>query len=89
MTEVGTFPGSLFPEWVCPPAAPRVRGGYGGIPGTGPKGETCKSCYYRVRNVSGSGRVFQKCGLIRWTHGAATDIRVKSPSCSKWKKLDG
>ena len=38
--------------------------GYAGIPGTGPAGETCKTCKYIVRR-GGSSRIYLKCGLNR------------------------
>ncbi len=62
-------------------------GGYAARPGSGPEGETCKSCQHRVRHESGGGKVFQKCGLIKWTFGAATDIRAGAAACSRWEKL--
>lgn len=55
-------------------------------PGTGPAGETCGSCKHIVRTRNG-GKVFPKCSLNRacWTHGAATDIRVRWAACRKWE----
>lgn len=66
-----------------------VPRGYAAPPGTGPAGETCKSCTHRV--VSGSGkRRYQKCGLNRakWTGGPGSDILVKSAACKKWEKAN-
>jgi len=63
-----------------------VPKGYRGIPGTGPEGETCGSCGNRVTNQH--QRKYYKCGLTKWTNGAATDIRLKSPACSFWRQQE-
>jgi len=60
--------------------------GYIAQPGTGPKGETCKTCNHCYGNKSGTGKVFYKCGLVKPTHGPATDVLLKSPACSRWEK---
>lgn len=64
---------------------PRVRG-HAAMPGSGPPGETCRSCehYTRVQHA----KAYLKCGLRRanWTGGAGTDIRASDPACSKWQK---
>lgn len=83
--------GHPIPEKSLPPA-PGERGkrkptkpnGYAAVPGTGPAGETCRTCaYYRV---GGRGR-YRKCALerYRWTSGPGTDIRASSPACKKWE----
>ena len=61
--------------------------GHAAVPGTGPKGETCKTCQHCTPTGNG-GKTFYKCGLCRigWTHGPATDIRVKDPACGMWRK---
>lgn len=53
--------------------------------GSGPSGETCKSCRYYVR-VRYAG-IFRKCSLMRehWTHGPGSDIRAKDPACRHWQ----
>lgn len=58
--------------------------GYAGRPGSGPDGETCRSCTHYV--VKPGGR-YRKCGLLRWrwTNGAGTDILAGSPACEKWE----
>lgn len=60
--------------------------GYADHPGTGPAGETCKSCKHIHRNQQ--AKVYLKCELTRacWTGGGKTDIRAGSPACSKWEK---
>lgn len=58
--------------------------GYAAPPGTGPAGESCATCLHAKRY----GR-YSKCGhpSRRWfnTHGAATDIRLRTAACSKWE----
>jgi hypothetical protein len=76
-----------------PAALTKSRGskfrGYAAPPGTGPAGESCKTCahYTHGHNSEGRGRKWPKCGLMRqlWTHGPGTDIRAGSPACRKWE----
>jgi hypothetical protein len=53
-------------------------------PGTGPEGETCKTCrnLERVRFA----KSYLKCGLMRshWTGGPGTDVKAGDAACSKW-----
>jgi hypothetical protein len=57
---------------------------YAALPGTGPAGETCGSCKNIVRRQW--DKIYLKCGLCRdrWTKGPGTDIKARSPACSKW-----
>lgn len=64
---------------------PTVANGYATTPGTGPAGETCKTCKNIVRRHSESGKSFLKCALRNWTNGTGTDIRASSPACSGWE----
>lgn len=59
--------------------------GHAGIVGNGPKGETCASCAHLDADQPGK-RLFYKCDLVRWTHGAGTDIRKSDPACSRWER---
>jgi hypothetical protein len=61
--------------------------GYVCPPGTGPRGETCRTCKNANRMRGGSKR-WIKCGLnrARWTGGRATDILARSPACRKWER---
>lgn len=69
-------------------AAARARlkkGSYADVPGTGPAGETCKSCrHYFLKEM---GNTYRKCELMRahWTGGPGTDILASAPACSKWE----
>jgi hypothetical protein len=62
--------------------------GYADRPGTGPEGETCRTCqhYVRVRHA----RTYPKCNLTRacWTGGRRSDILVNAAACSKWEKRE-
>ncbi len=60
--------------------------GYAAPPGTGPGGETCKTCEYLYRNQL--AKTYLKCGLMHgaWTGGRKTDVLAGSPACEKWEK---
>lgn len=64
-----------------------VPRGYAAPPGTGPTGETCKSCVHiaRIRMA----KTYLKCELRRssWTGGGGTDIRASAPACRHWESL--
>ncbi len=62
-----------------------VPKGHAAKPGSGPVGETCRSCkHYTLREWAGT---YRKCGLMRahWTGGGGSDIRARDPACSKWE----
>ena len=61
--------------------------GYAASPGTGPYDETCRTCFHRTRHHY-HGKVYNKCGLVKPTHGPGTDILCKSPACYCWKKIE-
>jgi hypothetical protein len=68
---------------------PTPARGYAAPPGTGPAGETCGSCRFRV--VHSYSRDYHKCSMFvriggRWTSGTSTDIRVRSAACKFWEK---
>lgn len=58
--------------------------GYAAKPGTGPAGETCKSCKHKVNMRRGR---YPKCVLSRacWTATRRTDILAGAAACSKWE----
>lgn len=60
--------------------------GYAAPPGSGPAGETCRTCafYSGVRHA----KTYRKCLLMRpqWTGGPGTDILARSPACTHWRK---
>lgn len=60
--------------------------GYADRPGTGPEGETCKTCQ-NAAAVRHNSKVYHKCLLLQgiWTNSYGTDIRLKSPACSRWQ----
>lgn len=59
--------------------------GYAAPPGTGPQGETCKTCKHIARIQC--AKVYRKCGLMRanWTGGPGTDIKATAPACKLWE----
>lgn len=61
--------------------------GYADHPGTGPEGETCKSCKHSYHGGTGH-KSFPKCALTRRCHtsGRRTDILMRAAACSKWEK---
>ena len=62
------------------------KGLYAGVPGSGPDGETCRTCSHKDY-AGGCAGVFIKCGLMRarWTRGGGTDIKAGTPACEKWE----
>jgi len=65
-----------------------VARGYAAAPGTGPDGETCRSCANRY-GVTGGRKTFWKCRLApRFSCGPATDIRLGWPACVRWAATD-
>jgi hypothetical protein len=75
----------LFGDPVRPPVKGPIPAGYGGIPGTGPAGETCATCKHHYRKQMAS--VYHKCLLAKhlWTGGTKSDIRVRTPACNRWE----
>lgn len=55
--------------------------------GSGPEGETCKTCQHYTR-VGWHDAYHLKCGLMEpmWTHGPGSDIKASLPACSKWEQ---
>jgi hypothetical protein len=86
---------NLFGEQVTEPRPepkskrkPTVPKGYAWAPGSGPAGETCKTCrHYSIRRLGGT---YRKCGLMRavWTGGPGTDIKASAPACKKWESKE-
>lgn len=51
--------------------------------GSGPAGETCKSCKHSYCNQY--AKRYWKCDLVKATHGPGSDIRLKWAACSRWE----
>ena len=64
------------------PTQPR---GHACNPGSGPAGETCKTCRHLCRLTY--AKTYLKCGLMedQWTGGPGTDVRAKDAACWKWE----
>ena len=78
--------GNLFPDWnplEQQKWAVKKRG-HAAQPGSGPEGETCKTCRHRTRLVY--NRSYPKCGLVPPKHSKTTDIRLTDPACELWEK---
>lgn len=78
------------PEPVAPGVKTRrktVPKGYAAPPGSGPDGETCRSCRHYAHK-GGGAKSYPACGLMAssWTNGPGTDIKAKSPACRRWEK---
>lgn len=77
---------SLF-NWDEPMKLPKAKRGQpkgNAAPiGSGPQGETCKTCRhsYAVKFA----KTYHKCRLVRATSGPGTDIRLKWAACSRWE----
>ena len=58
--------------------------GHAWTPGTGPEGETCRTCRHLFRNRL--AKTYLKCSLMhrQWTGGQGTDIRAKDAVCKFW-----
>lgn len=82
----------VLPPHVIAAAAIRARHkrrGHAGQPGTGPAGETCKSCKWIARKEM--AKTYIKCGhrmAPRHTGGPGTDVRAGDPACERWEKVD-
>lgn len=60
--------------------------GHAARPGSGPQGETCRTCKHLAR-IS-LGKTYLKCGLMkkRWTGGPGTDVRARDAACQLWER---
>lgn len=69
------------------PSIKNPVGGYAARPGSGPSGETCRTCRFAVC-AGYHDRNYWKCQKIEhaWTFGPGSDIRLKAPACRHWEK---
>lgn len=67
------------------PVPVKFKGGYADVPGTGPEGQTCKTCRHLVRKQM--AKTYFKCALMRhrWTGGGGSDVKAKAPACARWE----
>ncbi len=78
--------GQDIDERTIPVSQPQRRvtrpNGYARRPGSGPAGQTCKTCVHCV-GTGAHKHIFYKCLVIRhrWTAGPGTDILLRSPAC--------
>jgi len=61
---------------------------YPAVPGSGPTGETCKTCANLARVEC--SKTYLKCRLMEkfWTGGPGTDVKARSPACEFWQKKE-
>lgn len=92
--QQGNFFGDPEQVPVAPPGkkkrASTKPNGYAMRPGTGPEGETCKTCRHRVPNENRTARTYWKCAKMRhtWTGGTGTDVRASSAACKLWEEIE-
>jgi len=60
------------------------KGGYAADSGSGPQGETCKTCFHCL-SISYHGKKYYKCGMSKDSRSSSTDIRLKTPACHFWE----
>jgi hypothetical protein len=67
------------------PRPPNWKRAYPAQPGTGPEGETCKTCEHLHRNRQ--AKVYLKCWKMQavWTGGGGSDVKARAPACSRWQ----
>ena len=75
---------ALFDVAELPAAPPRHP--LNGMPLRGDN-ETCGTCAFSYPAPGGS-RYYWKCLKWRYSHGRATDLRLKWPACSLWQEGD-
>lgn len=78
----------LFDDPTAKETAPGPRLGHLATPapvGSGPDGETCKTCRFAER-IRWHDKTYHKCKLMEkyWTHGGGTDIKLRWAACKSW-----
>ena len=65
--------------------------GYAAPPGTGPAGETCKTCRYKRTLSNGGKKSWIKCYHREAYRSCcdATDIKASAPACRHWEAING
>ena len=58
---------------------------YAGTIGAGPEGTTCHSCKHLRYTGLAVRSKYPKCGLTNYTHGDATTIKTRTPSCERYE----
>lgn len=67
----------------------RKARGWAAPPGSGPEGKTCKDCEHSyLHHTSAARKNWYKCALVKPTHGAATDLRLKWAACRLFKQKE-
>jgi hypothetical protein len=75
----------LFNAPISAPKASRGQAKGNAAPiGSGPAGETCRTCAHSYGLAGGSKHYF-KCRLVKATSGPGSDIRLKWAACARWQ----
>ena len=75
----------LLPASALLSKGPTKRRGHAWFPGTGPAGETCRTCeFYTLIHRANTYRKCGHPGAPKWTSGPGTDIRARDPACARW-----
>lgn len=78
----------LFGVCIDTDSSSRRRHGKMAVPsptGSGPAGMTCGDCKHAWKRHNGAKK-YWKCGLVKPTRGAGTDIRLKWAACARFEK---
>jgi len=75
-----------YKEWRAGVPTEKPRG-YGGIPGTGPEKEKCKTCNKCTVELNAEFKNTYLC-LVNILREQGSFIRLKSPACNHWEKID-
>lgn len=76
--------GDEIPDQDPEPTRSRQDKAHPAEPGTGPVGEICGTCKH-YNSIDYHNKTYRKCGLVVWTHGPGTDIRMRDAACSCWQ----
>ena len=92
-SDVDLFGEPIDERRIPPPPGEKKRRktvpkGYAAPPGTGPKGETCRTCKFYAR-IS-YAKTYCKCAKVegRWTNGPGTDILARAAACHYWESAE-
>jgi hypothetical protein len=58
--------------------------GYAATPGSGPAGETCRTCRHK-QTVYLASKSVVKCAIGYQSNCGATDIKASAPACRLWE----
>jgi hypothetical protein len=76
------------PHEIYKPMQPKYRGLYAAEPGTGPKSQTCATCWHITFERVGARKAVPKCALTKplWNDPGPSEILPNAPACYRWEK---